>query len=65
MTLFTLSEDVAAAKAAGKPIVALESTIITHGMPYPQNIEVARRSKQRCVPKALFRPQSRSWTESF
>ncbi|WP_370229404.1 pseudouridine-5'-phosphate glycosidase [Cognatishimia sp.] len=43
MTLFTLSEDVAAAKAAGKPIVALESTIITHGMPYPQNIEVARQ----------------------
>ncbi|MGR3812749.1 MAG: pseudouridine-5'-phosphate glycosidase [Cognatishimia activa] len=43
MTLFTLSEDVAAAKAAGKPIVALESTIITHGMPYPQNVEVARK----------------------
>lgn len=43
MTLFTLSEDVAAAKAAGKPIVALESTIITHGMPYPQNVEVARQ----------------------
>ncbi|MEJ5217211.1 pseudouridine-5'-phosphate glycosidase [Cognatishimia sp. D5M38] len=43
MTLFTLSEDVAAAKAAGQPIVALESTIITHGMPYPQNVEVARK----------------------
>lgn len=43
MTLFTLSEDVAAAKAAGQPIVALESTIITHGMPYPQNVEVARQ----------------------
>ncbi|QTN35723.1 pseudouridine-5'-phosphate glycosidase [Cognatishimia activa] len=43
MTLFTLSKDVAAAKAAGKPIVALESTIITHGMPYPQNVEVARQ----------------------
>ena len=43
MTLFTLSEEVAAAKAAGKPIVALESTIITHGMPYPQNLEVARQ----------------------
>ncbi|WP_377505442.1 pseudouridine-5'-phosphate glycosidase [Octadecabacter sp. R77987] len=34
--------DVAAAKAAGAPIVALESTIITHGMPYPQNVETAR-----------------------
>ena len=38
-----LSEEVAAAKAAGQPIVALESTIITHGMPYPQNVEVARQ----------------------
>jgi pseudouridine-5'-phosphate glycosidase len=37
------SAEVAAAKAAGRPIVALESTIITHGMPYPQNLEVARQ----------------------
>ena len=37
-----LSPDVQAAKAAGKAIVALESTIITHGMPYPQNVETAR-----------------------
>lgn len=43
MSLFTLSPEVAAAKEAGKPIVALESTIITHGMPYPQNVEVARQ----------------------
>ena len=35
--------DVAEARAAGAPIVALESTIITHGMPYPQNLETARR----------------------
>ncbi len=35
------SDEVRAAKAAGTPLVALESTIITHGMPYPQNIEVA------------------------
>lgn len=38
--------DVAAAKAAGTPIVALESTIITHGMPYPQNVETARLVEQ-------------------
>ena len=38
-----LSPEVAAAKTAGKPIVALESTIITHGMPYPQNLETARK----------------------
>ncbi len=37
------SAEVAAAKTAGRPIVALESTIITHGMPYPQNLEVARQ----------------------
>jgi pseudouridine-5'-phosphate glycosidase len=36
------SAEVSDAKAAGKPIVALESTIITHGMPYPQNVETAR-----------------------
>ncbi len=36
------SAEVAAALAAGKPVVALESTIITHGMPWPQNVETAR-----------------------
>lgn len=39
----THSPDVAAAIAAGRPVVALESTIITHGMPFPQNVETARR----------------------
>jgi len=38
--------EVAAAQAAGTPIVALESTIITHGMPYPQNVEAARQVEQ-------------------
>ncbi len=38
-----LSPEVAAAHAKGAPIVALESTIITHGMPFPQNVETARR----------------------
>lgn len=36
------SPEVAAARAAGKPIVALESTIISHGMPYPQNVTTAQ-----------------------
>ncbi|WP_171099399.1 pseudouridine-5'-phosphate glycosidase [Ruegeria sp. HKCCD7255] len=40
------SAEVRAAKDAGHPIVALESTIITHGMPYPQNIEVAAQVEQ-------------------
>ena len=33
--------EVAQAIAEGKPVVALESTIISHGMPYPQNVETA------------------------
>ena len=36
-----VSPEVAAAVAEGKPVVALESTIISHGMPYPQNVETA------------------------
>ena len=39
----TYSPEVRAARAAGAPVVALESTIITHGMPWPQNVETARR----------------------
>ena len=38
----TLSAPIAAAQAAGRPIVALESTIIAHGMPYPDNVRTAR-----------------------
>ena len=36
-----INPEVAEALAAGKPVVALESTIISHGMPYPQNVETA------------------------
>ena len=36
-----LSAEVSAALAAGKPVVALESTIISHGLPRPSNLEVA------------------------
>lgn len=36
-----VSPEVAEAVKAGKPVVALESTIISHGMPYPQNVETA------------------------
>ncbi|MFI6496154.1 pseudouridine-5'-phosphate glycosidase [Nonomuraea typhae] len=36
------SDEVAAALAAGAPVVALESTIISHGLPQPRNLEVAR-----------------------
>lgn len=39
----TFSPEVAKARTDGAAIVALESTIITHGMPFPQNVETARR----------------------
>ncbi len=38
-----ISEDVKAALSKGGPVVALESTIISHGMPYPQNVQTALR----------------------
>ncbi len=38
----SLTPEVAAAIAENRPVVALESTIITHGMPFPQNVETAR-----------------------
>ena len=40
------SEEVRAATLSGKPVVALESTIISHGMPYPQNVQTAREVEQ-------------------
>ena len=43
MDLLTFSPEVAVALKDGAPVVALESTIITHGMPWPQNVETARR----------------------
>ncbi|MHA7868285.1 MAG: pseudouridine-5'-phosphate glycosidase [Salipiger thiooxidans] len=43
MSLLSLSAPVAEALAQGAPVVALESTIITHGMPWPRNLEMARK----------------------
>ena len=43
-----LSPEVEAALREGKPIVALESTIISHGMPYPQNVETALNCQRIC-----------------
>ena len=39
--LLSVTDEVAAALGDGTPVVALESTIISHGMPYPQNVEMA------------------------
>jgi pseudouridine-5'-phosphate glycosidase len=41
-----IQPEVAQALATGRPVVALESTIISHGMPYPQNVETARLVEQ-------------------
>lgn len=54
----TLSPEMTEARANGAAIVALESTIITHGMPFPQNVETARRveaeiRRQGAVPATI------------
>lgn len=44
--MLKLAPEVAEALAAGRPVVALESTIISHGMPYPHNVAMAREVEQ-------------------
>ena len=44
--ILKISPRVQAALDAGKPVIALESTIISHGMPYPQNVETALRCEE-------------------
>src|SRR5215213_1117436 len=44
--LFQVSEEVRAALEGGRAVVALESTVISHGLPRPQNLETARRLEQ-------------------
>lgn len=56
--LLKVSKEVKRAIEAGEPVVALESTIISHGMPYPQNVETALRvealvRKQGAVPATI------------
>lgn len=56
--LLKISDEVANALKNGKPVVALESTIISHGMPYPQNVETARETERiirenGCIPATI------------
>jgi len=44
--MLKVAPEVAAALASGTPVVALESTIISHGMPYPHNVAMAREVEQ-------------------
>jgi pseudouridine-5'-phosphate glycosidase len=53
-----ITEEVKDALATNKPVVALESTIISHGMPYPKNVETAKRveatiRKEGAVPATI------------
>jgi pseudouridine-5'-phosphate glycosidase len=45
MDAITLSDEVRGALAARRPVVALESTLIAHGLPWPQNLETAREAE--------------------
>jgi pseudouridine-5'-phosphate glycosidase len=61
-----LAPEVAEAFASGAPVVALESTIISHGMPYPQNLETAQAVEQDvrdngAVPATIAVIPRRSW----
>jgi pseudouridine-5'-phosphate glycosidase len=44
--LIKIDPEIASALAANKPVVALESTVIAHGLPRPQNLETAQRLEQ-------------------
>ena len=46
---FTLSKSVKDAINNNKPVLALESTIIASGMPYPQNIEFQNKAERVCA----------------
>lgn len=46
MTIWQAGDEVRDALTTGRPVVALESTIISHGMPYPRNVEMAREVEQ-------------------
>ena len=42
----SIAPEIEEALASGKPVVALESTILSHGMPYPENVEFASKVEQ-------------------
>ena len=55
---FRVNEEVAKALEKNKPVIALESTIISHGMPYPQNVETAMKvesiiREHGCIPATV------------
>ena len=59
----SVSPEVQEALAANRPVVALESTIISHGMPYPQNVETALNVEKIIRETVRFPRPSRSSRE--
>ncbi len=51
MDLLAIAPEVGDAIASGRPVVALESTIITHGMPYPDNLSMAGEVERIVLPR--------------
>ena len=54
----SITPEVSAALRDGKPVVALESTILSHGMPYPENLAFAAEIEKLSAPKAQCLPPS-------
>ena len=61
--LLSISKEVQHALDNNLPVVALESTIISHGMPYPQNVEMAK-TVELSATMVLFQQLSLSWMEN-
>lgn len=58
----SITPEVSAALRDGKPVVALESTILSHGMPYPENLAFAAEIEKSSAPRARCPPPLPSLT---
>ena len=58
-----VAPEVKAALEAGKPVVALESTIISHGMPYPKNVETALEVEKQRAARLVRSFLQRGWLD--
>lgn len=52
-----IQPEIAEALTENLPVVALESTILSHGMPYPETLTLRRKWSALCAAKALSLPQ--------
>ena len=53
----SITPEIQQALDEGKPVVALESTILSHGMPFPENVEFAHKVEEIVRAKAPFPPR--------